>query len=55
MQVLFPLYCRVCGVLCSEFKFLKLLYVYFSVPTITLKCLFLHIFNSKISIEMHIA
>jgi len=35
MQVLFPLYCRVCGVLCSEFKFLYLLYVYFSVPIIT--------------------
>ena len=35
MQVLFQLYCTVGCVLCSEFKFLLLPYVNFSVPTIT--------------------
>jgi hypothetical protein len=55
MQVLFPLYCTVCGVLCSEFKFLKLLYVYFSVYTITSEMFILQTFNSKISTEMHLA
>ena len=37
MQVLFQLYFRLCGVLCSEFKLLKFLYVYFCVPTTTSK------------------
>jgi hypothetical protein len=56
MHVLFPLYFRLCGVLCSRVQIFKVsLWFTFVYLLLLLKCLYLRTFNSKISTEVYLA